>query len=172
MIKRFIANPQFPVWIGLILAAGALYYTTIGTNLSIDQAFTQLQQPLQKRYINYRPELDSLQIQHYPTSIRSYTKKQRKQIQRYWTEIVLDEYLTIQRFDRATHRNNWSIPYGMWVESVLKYQVLGEEYCAIKKYLDVPADFIKRIDIDYAVVNGRPLNCDKLLEQRMRNTTE
>ena len=177
-IRRFLLHAQTPVWIGLFFVAGSMYFSTIESKSSRQVAIAQIQTTLRERYLNYRPVQESLQIELYPSQIRSYSKKQRDQIRRYWSEIVYNEFVTMWSFGGGIMRDNWSSPYGDWAADALyTYPVLREEYCEIikdKAYLGPYAsEFKERINAHY---NQRypnstdDLNCDALMIQRNQNT--
>jgi hypothetical protein len=179
-VQRFLLHAQTPVWVGLFFVAGSMYLSTIESKSSRQVAIAQIQQTLRERFLNYRPVQESLQIDLYPSQIRSYSKKQRYQIRRYWSEIVFNEFVTISSFGGGIMRDNWSSPYGDWAADALNsYAVLREEYCAFieedKAYLGPYApEFKEKINTHYNLKypnTADGLNCDALRIQRNQNTS-
>ena len=179
-IRRFLFHAQTPVWIGLFLVAGSMYFSTIESISSRQVAIAQIQQTLRERYLNYHPLRDALQIDAYPSKIHSYSKKQRDQIRRYWSEIVFNEFVTMWSFGGGIMRDNWSKPYGDWAADALRnHVVLREEYCVFiedESYLGpYGPEFKEKINSHYNLRypnTADDLNCDALKNQRKQNTSD
>jgi len=179
-IRSFLLHAQTPVWIGLFFVAGSMYFSTIESKSSRQVAIAQIQQTLRERYLNYRPVQEALQIDFYPSKNYSYSRKQRDQIRRYWSEIVYNEFVTIWSFGGGIMRDNWSSPYGDWAADALNaYVVLREEYCAFiedEAYLGPYAsEFKEKINSHYNLRypnTADDLNCDALKNQRNQNTSD
>ena len=178
-VRKFLLHAQTPVWLGLFFVAGSMYFSTIESKSSRKVAIAQIQQTLRERFLNYRSVQEALQIELYPSQIRSYSKRQREQIRRYWSEIVYNEFVTMWSFGGGVMRDNWSSPYGDWAANALKkYVVLREEYCAFiedEAYLGPYAsEFKEKINTHYNLRypnSADDLNCDALRNQRNQNTS-
>jgi len=155
---RVLSHNLVPVWISLLVVAYSNY-------ASRQVSIVQIQQKLRERFLDYKPVLDSFGIEDYPNKISAYSEKDRDQIRRYWSEIVFNEFITINRFGSGILKDSWPKIYGSWASGALtKYKIMREEYCIFLKdrsYLGVfYTDFKVTIESDYKKANnGKSLNC-------------
>jgi hypothetical protein len=166
LIFRALSHNLLPVWLSLLIVAYSNY-------ASRQVAIVQIQQKLRDRFLDYKPVLDSLGIEDYPGKISSYSEKERNQVRRYWSEIVFNEFITINRFGSGMLKNSWPETYGDWASGALtKYKVMREEYCIFLKdrsYLgSFYSDFKETIESDFKKANnGKGLDCTA--EERSRS---
>lgn len=155
---RALSHNLLPVWLSLLMVAYSNY-------ASRQVAIVQIQQKLRDRFLDYKPVLDSLGIEDYPNKISAVSEKDRNQIRRYWSEIVFNEFITVNRFGSGILKDSWSEIYGSWASGALKdHKIMREEYCIFLKersYLgEFYTDFKVTIETDYKKANnGKSLNC-------------
>ena len=138
----------------------------------------QIQQVLRDRYLDYKPTLDKLQVEHYPGDKSSYTVQERYQLGRYWSEIQFNEFLVIKKFGRGVLEHEWKPVYGVWASNALEeFEVLREEFCHFirneKGFMGTYAkEFELAIRDAYESRNSNQvINCDALLRNRKDNTS-
>lgn len=126
-----LASATF-IFIGLILNAVSLDSTNHSHKAQMEIEVIKIQKELRDIYLNYKLELDKLEIEKYHSDGGKYSENQRRIIRRYWTDIVFNEYLITKEFGNSDLNNRWEQAYTFWVGySLHENNALAEEWCFI-----------------------------------------
>jgi hypothetical protein len=132
---------------------------------------------LRQHYAAWRASLGSINIDPPPNKKnRQYTEDERRKIRDYWPKVVLIELEWLKGADRAMQSSLWQEWEELWKAGIAHHSIV-QEFCFYANYEDTNygprrEEMICLVYRLYKEINEKELDCDKILQERKKFTTQ